>query len=97
MTSSTQTPTTGLYRPEFEKDNCGFGLIAHMDGRPSSGLVNTAVIALCRLTHRGAVSADGKTGDGCGLLMKKPHAFYKVSLKKKVLNWQTFMQQAWCS
>ena len=68
----------GLYRPEFEKDNCGFGLIAQMDDKPSHWLVETAVKALVRLTHRGAVAADGKTGDGCGLLMKKPDAFLRA-------------------
>ncbi len=62
----------GLYRPEFEKDSCGFGLIAHMDGKPSHWLVETAVASLARLTHRGAVAADGKTGDGCGLLLRRP-------------------------
>ncbi len=77
MTSKTHAPVTGLYQPEFEKDNCGFGLIAHMDGEASYALVNNAVISLCRLTHRGAVSADGKTGDGCGLLMKKPDSFLR--------------------
>jgi len=67
-----ETPRGGLYRPEFEKDNCGFGLIAQMDGRASHWLVATAIQALGRLTHRGAVAADGKTGDGCGLLLKMP-------------------------
>ncbi len=67
-----------LYRPSFEKDSCGFGLIAHMDGRASHWLVRTAIDALGRLTHRGAVAADGKTGDGCGLLMKKPNAFLRA-------------------
>lgn len=67
----------GLYRPEFEKDSCGFGLIAHMDDQPSHKLVQTAITALARMTHRGAVAADGKTGDGCGLLMKKPDAFLR--------------------
>ncbi|MGH8654339.1 MAG: glutamate synthase large subunit [Gammaproteobacteria bacterium] len=66
---------SGLYRPEFERDSCGFGLIAQMDGQASHALVRTAVHSLCRLTHRGAVAADGKTGDGCGLLIKKPHEF----------------------
>ncbi|OOG21197.1 glutamate synthase large subunit [Thioalkalivibrio denitrificans] len=70
-------PTGGLYRPEFERDNCGFGLIAHMDGKPSHWVVSTAINALARLTHRGAIAADGKTGDGCGLLMKKPDAFLR--------------------
>ena len=65
----------GLYRPEFEKDNCGFGLIAQMDGNPSHWLISTAISALARLTHRGAVAADGKTGDGCGLLMAMPKEF----------------------
>jgi glutamate synthase (NADPH/NADH) large chain len=67
-----------LYRPEFEKDNCGFGLIAHMDGTPSHWLLETAIGALTRLTHRGAVAADGKTGDGCGLLMKLPAGFLRT-------------------
>ncbi|MEJ2390924.1 MAG: glutamate synthase large subunit [Gammaproteobacteria bacterium] len=67
----------GLYRPEFERDNCGFGLIAHMDGKPSHWLVMTAINALERLTHRGAIAADGKTGDGCGLLLKKPDGFMR--------------------
>ncbi len=64
--------TKGLYRPEFEKDSCGFGLITQMDGQASHWLVKTAIQSLGRLTHRGAISADGKTGDGCGLLMKMP-------------------------
>jgi len=65
----------GLYQPAFEHDGCGFGLIAQMDGKASHALVHTAIRALSRLTHRGAVAADGKSGDGCGLLLKLPHAF----------------------
>ncbi|MFP5349094.1 MAG: glutamate synthase large subunit, partial [Gammaproteobacteria bacterium] len=68
----------GLYRPEFEKDSCGFGLIAHMDGCASHWLVETAINSLACLTHRGAVAADGKTGDGCGLLLKKPDSFLRA-------------------
>ena len=67
----------GLYKPEFERDNCGFGLIAQMDGRASHWLVETAITALGRMTHRGAIGADGKTGDGCGLLLRKPEAFLR--------------------
>ena len=67
----------GLYRPEFERDSCGFGLIAQMDNRPSHWLVQTSIDALARLTHRGAIAADGKSGDGCGLLMRKPDAFLR--------------------
>ena len=72
----------GLYRPEFEKDNCGFGLIAHMDGDASHWLIKTAISALARLTHRGAVAADGKTGDGCGLLMAMPDSFMRAISKQ---------------
>ena len=63
----------GLYSPSFEKDNCGFGLIANMDDVPSHWVIETSINALKRLTHRGAVADDGKTSDGCGLLIKKPH------------------------
>ena len=78
MNDITKTLTErGLYRPEFERDNCGFGLIAHMDGTPSHWLVTTAITALERLTHRGAIAADGKSGDGCGLLLKKPDGFLR--------------------
>ncbi len=73
----TTPPTRGLYRPEFEKDSCGFGLIAQMDNRPSHWLVRTSINSLARLTHRGAVAADGKSGDGCGLLMRVPDAFLR--------------------
>ncbi len=68
----------GLYRESFERDSCGFGLIAHMDDKASHWLVSTAIGALHRMTHRGAIAADGKTGDGCGLLMKKPDAFLRA-------------------
>ncbi len=76
MTETRATRST-LYRPEFEKDNCGFGLIAQMDGKPSHWVLRTAIDALSRLTHRGAVAADGKTGDGCGLLIGKPERFLR--------------------
>jgi glutamate synthase (NADPH/NADH) large chain len=69
---------SGLYRPEFEKENCGFGLIVQADDQPSHWLVKTAIHALARLTHRGAVAADGKSGDGCGLLLKKPDTFLQL-------------------
>jgi len=68
----------GLYRPEFEHDSCGFGLIAQMDGVASHHIVRSAIRALTRMTHRGAVAADGKTGDGCGLLMSKPDRFLRA-------------------
>ncbi|MCG6976514.1 MAG: glutamate synthase large subunit [Acidiferrobacterales bacterium] len=75
----------GLYQPSFEKDSCGFGLIAQMDGKPSHWLIQTAINSLACLTHRGAIAADGKTGDGCGLLLRKPDAFLrKVALAENI-------------
>ena len=78
MSNTQPIPGRGLYRDEFERDSCGFGLIANIDDQASHWLVETAITALCRLTHRGAVAADGKTGDGCGLLLKKPTAFLRA-------------------
>src|ERR1700753_3077487 len=69
---------TGLYRDAYERDSCGFGLIANLDDQPSHWLVRTAITSLNRLTHRGAIAADGKTGDGCGLLLKKPEGFLRA-------------------
>ncbi|MGF1752473.1 glutamate synthase large subunit [Vibrio makurazakiensis] len=67
-----------LYDPSLEKDNCGFGLIAQMEGQPSHKLVRTAISALDRMTHRGGIAADGKTGDGCGLLLQKPDSYLRL-------------------
>src|SRR5476651_587124 len=69
----------GLCRAAYEKDSCGFGLIASLDDRASHWVVQTAISSLNRLTHRGAIAADGKTGDGCGLLIKQPTAFLKAA------------------
>jgi glutamate synthase (NADPH/NADH) large chain len=69
----------GLYRRAYERDSCGFGLIANLDDRASHWLVQTAISSLNRLTHRGAIAADGKTGDGCGLLLKMPVVFLRAA------------------
>ncbi len=66
-----------LFHPSQAKDNCGFGLIAHLDGKKSHQLLETSLTALIRMTHRGAISSDGKTGDGCGLLIQMPTEFFK--------------------
>jgi glutamate synthase (NADPH/NADH) large chain len=68
----------GLFRESYERDSCGFGLIAQLDDQPSHWVVKTAMTSLNRLTHRGAVASDGKTGDGCGLLIKKPEGFLRA-------------------
>lgn len=68
----------GLYHPDQFKDNCGFGLIAQMKGIASHELLQTAIEALTCMTHRGGIAADGKTGDGCGLLLKMPESFFRA-------------------
>ncbi|MFP3979630.1 glutamate synthase large subunit [Marinobacter sp. KMM 10035] len=73
---------SGLYHPDEFKDNCGFGLIAHMKGEVSHKLLQTAIESLTCMTHRGGIAADGKTGDGCGLLIQSPQAFLKKAAKK---------------
>ncbi|OON39275.1 glutamate synthase large subunit [Izhakiella australiensis] len=75
--------TNMLYDKSLEKDNCGFGLIAHIEGEPSHKVVRTAIHALARMQHRGAILADGKTGDGCGLLLQKPDRFFHVIAQEK--------------
>src|ERR1700744_2325398 len=68
----------GLCRAAHERDSCGFGLIASLDDRASHWVLQTAISSLNRLTHRGAIATDGKTGDGCGLLIKQPTAFLRA-------------------
>lgn len=67
----------GLYLPEFEHDNCGAGFICSLKGIKSNDIIHKALEILDKLEHRGAVSADGKTGDGAGILIDIPHDFFK--------------------
>ncbi|WP_114377007.1 glutamate synthase large subunit [Elioraea thermophila] len=59
-----------------EHDSCGVGLIAAIDGKPSRAVVQAGIDALKALWHRGAVDADGKTGDGAGIHVEIPHDFF---------------------
>ena len=69
-------PAHGLYDPAAEHDACGVGFIARLDGRADHGLVRDAVRVLVNLEHRGARGGDAATGDGAGLLLGLPHAFF---------------------
>jgi len=69
--------SAGFFNPKEFKDNCGFGLIAHMHGDPSHDLLQKAIESLTCMTHRGGIAADGKTGDGCGLLLQMPDDFMR--------------------
>ena len=64
------------YSPEQEHDACGVGLIASIDGKPRREVVVNAINALKCVWHRGAVDADGKTGDGAGIHIQVPQDFF---------------------
>ncbi len=66
----------GLYRPEFEHDACGIGMIADIKGRKSHEIIVDGLKILLNLTHRGAVGADPLAGDGAGMLVQIPHEFF---------------------
>ena len=72
----------GLYDPANEHDACGVGLIAALDGKPRRQVVEAGIAALKSLWHRGAVDADGKTGDGAGIHVQIPQDFFKEHIRR---------------
>ena len=70
----------GLYDSKYEKDSCGIGLVANIYDIPSRSIIDNALKLLSNLTHRGAVSADPKAGDGVGILTQIPHQFFQKEL-----------------
>jgi len=71
----------GLYHPKHEKDNCGIGFVAQLKGIKSHEIIKRGLEVLINMTHRGAESADNKSGDGAGILIQLPHEFF---LKKGI-------------
>lgn len=69
-------PRQGLYDPEFEKDSCGVGFVAQVNGTRSPSIVQQALSLLRNLEHRGAEGADCQSGDGAGILCQVPHQFF---------------------
>src|SRR4051794_15109593 len=69
-------PAQGLYRPENEHDACGIGFVANIKGKRSHDIIEKGIQILINLTHRGACGCDPETGDGAGLLIQIPHAFF---------------------
>jgi len=67
----------GLYDPRFERDACGLGFVANIEGRKSHDIILKGIQILINLTHRGACGCDPETGDGAGLLIQIPHAFFE--------------------
>ena len=72
----------GLYDPTMEHDACGVGLVATLDGKPRRSVVEAGIKALKAVWHRGAVDADGKTGDGAGIHVQIPQDFFKAHIRK---------------
>ncbi len=72
----------GLYKPEDEHSSCGVGLVVAIDGKPSRDVVVKGIDALKAVWHRGAVDADGKTGDGAGIHVQIPVNFFYDSIRR---------------
>ncbi|HEY0330139.1 MAG TPA: glutamate synthase subunit alpha, partial [Rhodopseudomonas sp.] len=79
---SWRPPAEGLYDLSQEKDACGVGFIANIKGVKSHQIVCDAIRILCNLEHRGAVGADPRAGDGAGILVQIPHAFFSRKAKE---------------
>ena len=75
-----------MYSPEFEHDNCGVGCIANINGDRTHDLIPKAMVMLNRMVHRGAVSADMKTGDGAGILLQLPYGYFEKISRQEGLN-----------
>ncbi|KAI5479957.1 GOGAT, glutamate synthase [Pseudohyphozyma bogoriensis] len=66
----------GLYDPQNEVDSCGVGFVVNIKGKPAHKIVSDAKALLCNMTHRGAVGADSRDGDGAGVMVGLPHSFF---------------------
>ena len=85
MTFNQIPKAQGLYRPEFEHDACGIGLYAHIKGHATHDIVKQGLNMLCRLDHRGGQGSDPLTGDGAGLMVQIPDAFFKKTCQEMTL------------
>ncbi len=72
----------GLYRPQFEHDNCGIGAVINSKGIKTHETVENALKIVENLEHRAGKDAEGKTGDGVGILLQISHNFFKRECKK---------------
>jgi len=77
---------TTLYRENFEHDNCGIGAIVDINGKKSHAIVDDALKIVENLEHRAGKDAEGKTGDGVGILTQIPHKFFKKVCKEAGIN-----------
>ncbi|HET9220971.1 MAG TPA: glutamate synthase central domain-containing protein, partial [Roseiflexaceae bacterium] len=82
MSSFSRPPRRGLYDPRFEHDACGIGFVARLSGAPSHDILAMALTAVGNMAHRGGVGADGKSGDGAGVLTQIPREFFARELAR---------------
>ena len=78
------TGRDGLYDPAYEHDACGVAFVARLDAVPSHETVERALTAVANLAHRGAAGADARTGDGAGILVQIPDAFFRAVLEEEL-------------
>jgi len=81
-TNAARLEADGLYRADQEHAACGVGLVAAIDGRPRRSVVEAGINALKAVWHRGAVDADGKTGDGAGIHVEISQEFFKEHIAR---------------
>jgi glutamate synthase (NADPH/NADH) large chain len=80
IANATKLEAGHAYSPDQEHDACGVGLVAAIDGQPRREVVTRAIEALKSVWHRGAVDADGKTGDGAGIHLQVPQDFFRAHI-----------------
>lgn len=86
QTENRQTQNSGLYSPRFEHDNCGIGAVVNIKGIKSHDTVANALTIVETLEHRAGKDAEGKTGDGVGILLQISHKFFKKAAKEIGIN-----------
>ncbi|CAM2977643.1 glutamate synthase large subunit [Paenibacillus sediminis] len=79
-------PKQGLYDPQFEKDACGMGFVAHIKGKPSHEIVSNALTMLANMEHRGGQGSEPNSGDGAGIMIQIPHRFFAAEANKLGFN-----------
>lgn len=72
----------GLYDPSFDRDSCGIGFVADIKGKKSHQTISDALTVLENMEHRGACGCENNTGDGAGIMIQMPHAFFKEECSK---------------